>query len=147
MTLKILRINMSDLSHKWEDLPAEYETLAGRAFTSTIVAKEVDPKCDPLRDGNKIVISPGLLAGTLAPSSGRLSIGGKSPLTGGIKEANAGGITGQKLGRLGIRGVIIEGKPSTDTTDWYSIIITKNNCEINIVDIKYFIQKFSVFLF
>ena len=130
MQLKLLRINMSDLSHKWEDLPSEYETLAGRALTSTIVAKEVDPKCDPLREGNKIVVSPGLLAGTLAPSSGRMSVGGKSPLTGGIKEANAGGLTGQKLGKLGIRGIIIEGMPAADTTDWYSIIIKKDSCEI-----------------
>ena len=130
MVYKLLRINMSDLSHKWEDLPAEYETLAGRALTSTIVSKEVDPMCHPLREFNKIVISPGLLAGTSAPSSGRLSVGGKSPLTGGIKEANAGGLTAGKLGRLGIRGVIIEGMPAAGTSDWYSIIIQKDKCEI-----------------
>ncbi len=130
MAYKILRVNMSDLSHKWEDLPAEYETLAGRALTSTIVSKEVDPMCHPLREFNKIVISPGLLAGTSAPSSGRLSVGGKSPLTGGIKEANAGGITAGKLGCLGIRGVIIEGMPPAGTSDWYSIIIQKDKCEI-----------------
>ena len=130
MQLKLLRINMSDLSHNWEDLPNEYETLAGRALTSTIIAKEVDPTCDPLREKNKIVISPGLLAGTLAPSSGRLSIGAKSPLTGGIKEANAGGITGQKIGRLGIRAIVIEGKPNADINDWYTIIIKKESCEI-----------------
>ena len=117
MAYKILRVNMSDLSHKWEDLPAEYETLAGRALTSTIVSKEVDPMCNPLREFNKIVVSPGLLAGTPAPSSGRLSVGAKSPLTGGIKEANAGGLTAGKLGRLGIRAVVIEGIPAADTSD------------------------------
>ncbi len=85
---------MKDLSSKWEKVPPEYETLAGRAFTSTVVANEVDPMCNPLREFNKIVIAPGLLAGTNAPSSGRMSVGGKSPLTGGIKESNAGGITG-----------------------------------------------------
>jgi len=130
MSPKILRINMSDLSSKWEDLPNEYETFAGRALTSSIVAKEVDPTCDPLGKFNKLVIAPGLLAGTTAPSSGRLSVGGKSPLTGGIKEANAGGLTGGKLGRLGINAIIIEGKLPSDTTDWYSILVQKDKCEI-----------------
>ncbi|MGV9103763.1 MAG: aldehyde ferredoxin oxidoreductase N-terminal domain-containing protein, partial [Candidatus Thorarchaeota archaeon] len=59
---RILRINMSKLSHEWEDVPKKYEALAGRAFTSTVVAEEVDPTCHPLREYNKFVISPGLLA-------------------------------------------------------------------------------------
>ncbi len=127
---KILRINMTDLSHKWESVPKEYETLAGRAFTSAVVNKEVEPTCHPLREFNKIIISPGLLAGTPAPSSGRLSIGAKSPLTGGIKESNAGGLTGNRLGRLGVKGIIIEGIPPPDTKDWYSIVVGKDSCKI-----------------
>ncbi len=127
---KILRINMSDLSHKWESVPKEYETLAGRAFTSAVVNKEVDPTCHPLREYNKIAISPGLLAGTRAPSSGRMSVGGKSPLTGGIKEANAGGLTGERLARIGVRGMIIEGAPPKNSKDWYSIVVRKDACEI-----------------
>jgi aldehyde:ferredoxin oxidoreductase len=119
---------MSDMSHKWEDVPSKFETLAGRAFTSAVINAEVEPTCHPLREKNKFVISPGLLAGTAAPSSGRLSVGGKSPLTGGIKEANAGGLTATKLGRLDIRGVVIEGMPKGD--DWYSILVRKNECEI-----------------
>jgi len=130
MTAKILRINMQNLTSTWEDLPENYETLAGRAFTSTIISEEVEPTCHPLGPDNKFVISPGLLAGTVAPSSGRLSVGGKSPLTGTIKEANAGGLTATKLGRLGIRGIIIEDKPPKDTKDWFSIVITKDNCEV-----------------
>jgi len=129
MSPKILRVDMSNLTSKWEDLPSEYETLAGRALTSTIVAKEVNPTCEPLGKFNKIVVAHGLLAGTTAPSSGRLSVGGKSPLTGTIKEANAGGITGGKLARLGISAVIVEGQPK-DKKDWYSIIIQKDKCEI-----------------
>ena len=125
---KLLRIDMSDLSHKWEEIPKKYETFAGRAFTSAVVADEVDPMCHPLREKNKFVISPGLLAGTLAPSSGRLSVGAKSPLTGGIKEANAGGLTATRLARIGVRGIIIEGMPNGD--NWYSIYISKDKCEI-----------------
>ncbi|MHA1964690.1 MAG: aldehyde ferredoxin oxidoreductase C-terminal domain-containing protein [Candidatus Thorarchaeota archaeon] len=127
---KLLRVNMNDLSHKWEKTPAKYEFLAGRAFTSAVVNEEVDAACHPLREKNKFVISPGLLAGTLAPSSGRMSVGGKSPLTGGIKEANAGGLTGNYLGRLGVQGIIIEGAPPAGTKDWYSIVVGKDKCEI-----------------
>ncbi len=130
MMRKILRINMSDLSHKWESVPKEYKTYSGRAFTSAVVSNEVDPLCHPLREFNKFVISPGLLAGTPAPSSGRLSIGSKSPLTGGIKEANAGGLTGNRLGRIGVQGIIIEGAPPKDTKDWYSVVVGKEKCEI-----------------
>lgn len=121
---------MSDRSHQWEKVTAKYQTLAGRAFTSTIVAKEVKPTCHPLREFNKLVISPGLLAGTLAPSSGRLSVGGKAPLTATIKEANAGGLTATKLARIGVKGIILEGTPSPAIDDWYSLIIRKNKCEI-----------------
>ncbi len=120
---------MNDLSHTWENLPPEYETFGGRALTSTIIFKEVDPTCHPLREFNKLVVSPGLLAGTPAPSSSRLSVGGKSPLTGGIKEANAGGLTATKLARIGVRGIIIEGMPK-EKKDWFSILVRKEKCEI-----------------
>ena len=57
------------------------------------------------------MIAPGLLAGTAAPTSGRLSFGAKSPLTNGIKEANSGGNPGQHLAKIGVRALIIEGAP------------------------------------
>ncbi|MEW6244812.1 MAG: aldehyde ferredoxin oxidoreductase C-terminal domain-containing protein [Bacillota bacterium] len=108
---KILRVNMSDLTLSWEDLPEKYRFLGGRALTSSIVCDEVPPTCHPLGPSNKLVIAPGILSGTSAPSSGRISCGGKSPLTGTIKESNAGGLPAQKLGRLGIAAIIVEGKP------------------------------------
>jgi aldehyde:ferredoxin oxidoreductase len=55
------------------------------------------------------VVAPGLLAATSVPNSGRLSVGGKSPLTGTIKEANAGGTVAQKLARLGLAAVVVRG--------------------------------------
>jgi aldehyde:ferredoxin oxidoreductase len=56
-----------------------------------------------------LVIAPGSLAGRGISSAGRLSIGAKSPLTGGIKESNAGGNTAGNLLRLGLQALIIEG--------------------------------------
>lgn len=111
---KIYRVNMTDLKVKEESPGKEYEGLGGRGLTSTIVAKEVPAASHPLGKENKLVFAPGLLGGTSAPCSGRLSVGAKSPLTGGIKESNAGGTAGHKLARLGIAAIVVEGKPSSD---------------------------------
>jgi aldehyde:ferredoxin oxidoreductase len=92
----------------------QYAGLGGRAMTSVVVGREVDPLCHPLSAANKLVFAPGLLTGTAASTSGRISVGCKSPLTGGIKEANAGGQAGQALARLGYAAVIVEGAPAGD---------------------------------
>ena len=126
---KIIRVNMSTLSTRIEAVPDEWAGLGGRGLTSTVVAKEVPPTCEPLGKYNKLVFAPGLLTGTAAANSGRLSAGFKSPLTGGIKEANAGGTAAQNLVRLAIKAVIIEGIPNDDT--WYSIHINKDGATIS----------------
>ena len=131
---KIIRINMSNLTTAVEAVPAEWAGLGGRGLTSTVVAKEVPPMCDALGKYNKLVFSPGLLTATAAANSGRLSAGFKSPLTGGIKESNAGGTAAQKLERLGIKAVIIEGMPEKDT--WYAIHIDNNGATIK-EDVEY----------
>ena len=102
MTKKIIRVNMNKLETSYEDLPEKYQFTGGRGLTSAIVADEVPPTCHPLGPNNKLVLAPGIVTGTSAPSSGRISVGGKSPLTGGIKEANAGTDFGQRLARLGV---------------------------------------------
>ncbi len=127
MTKRILRVDMTKLEANFEDLPADFVALGGRALTSTIVAKEVDPLCHPLGPNNKLVFAPGLVTGTNAPTSGRLSVGAKSPLTGGIKEANAGTNFAQKLGRMRIAAIVIEGKHAGK--DYYLLKITNNGTE------------------
>lgn len=124
---KILRINMNDLTAGEEPI-GRYEGLGGRAMTSAVIAEEVPPLCHPLGAENKLVIAPGLLSGTPADMTGRLSIGFKSPLTGGIKETNAGGSASQLLARLGYAALIIEGKPAGDNL--YKITIYKNGIRI-----------------
>ena len=126
--MKIYRVNMSDLTVKPEEVPDEWKGLGGRALTSSIVAKEVEPACHPLGKKNKLVFAPGLLTGTAAPNSGRMSVGAKSPLTGGIKESNVGGTSSQKLARLGIKAIIIEGLP--DGTKYYNLHVDKNGIKI-----------------
>jgi len=127
---KILRINMGAAGGpkaKTEPI-GSYAGLGGRALTSTIIAKEVPPLCHPLGEDNKLVIAPGLLSGSAAAMSGRISVGCKSPLTGGIKEANAGGMASQMLGRLGIAAIVLEGKPKDGTL--YKLSISKDKVDI-----------------
>ncbi|NLG70560.1 MAG: aldehyde ferredoxin oxidoreductase [Chloroflexi bacterium] len=125
MAKKILRINMTDLTATYEDVPEKWARWAGRGLTSHIIFDEVDPTCHPLGPHNKLVIAPGWVTGSpAAPSSGRTSFGAKSPLTGGIKESNAGGLSGQKIARLGLAAIIIEGTPPANK--WYTLVITKD---------------------
>ncbi len=131
---KILRINMSGENGPvmtTEGLGG-YAGLGGRAMTSTVVAKEVPPTCHPLSAENKLVIAPGLLSGSAAAMSGRLSVGCKSPLTGGIKEANSGGQPSQMLGRLGYAAVILEGKPKDGRL--YKVLLNKDGAKIEPAD-------------
>ncbi|HPA15124.1 MAG TPA: aldehyde ferredoxin oxidoreductase C-terminal domain-containing protein [Desulfobacterales bacterium] len=127
---KILRIHMGpDKDPVCTETPlGDYAGLGGRAMTSTIISKEVPPMCHPLGADNKLVIAPGLLSGTSAAMSGRISVGCKSPLTGGIKEANAGGQGSQVLARLGYAAIIIEGKPKKDVL--YKVVIDRNGARI-----------------
>jgi len=129
MADKIFRVNMSDLTTRVEDVPSEWAGHGGRGLTSNVVAAEVEPTCHPLGKNNKLVIAPGLLSGTPAANSGRLSCGAKSPLTGTIKEANAGGSSAQMLAKLGVKALIIEGMPADEK--WYSLQVAADGVTIN----------------
>ncbi len=123
---KVLRIDMGASGGPAvtiDDL-GDYAGLGGRAMTSAVVAKEVPPTCHPLGEANKLVIAPGLLSGSAAAISGRVSVGCKSPLTGGIKEANSGGQGAQVMGRLGYAAIILEGKVPNDGL--YKVLINKD---------------------
>ena len=106
----IVRIDLATRRVSATQLESERIHEGGRYLTSRIIAEEVPPTCHPLGRANKLVLACGALAGSLVSSVNRLSIGAKSPLTGGIKESNAGGTTGMAMGRLGIRALILEGK-------------------------------------
>ncbi|MBI5303935.1 MAG: aldehyde ferredoxin oxidoreductase [Chloroflexi bacterium] len=122
---KFLRINMTTQSAQFEEVPEKYKLMAGRYMTSTLVADEVPPSAHPLGPNNKVVFAPGWVTGTSAPTSARISVGSKSPLTGGIKEANAGTGFGQQMARLGIQAIIVEGLP-TENKKFWGVHITKN---------------------
>ena len=106
---KMVRVNMTDKKVTVEPLPEKYKGKGGRWITSMMVNDEVPADCHPLGPNNKLVFAPGIMSGTRAPNSGRISVGGKSPLTGGIKEANAGTPFPQNMARMGYAALVVEG--------------------------------------
>ena len=118
---KVLRIDVNQKTIAQEELKEEYKLLGGRSLTSKVIVDEVEPTCDPLGEDNKLVICTSMLAGTTLPAVHRLSVGGKSPLTGGIKEANSGGTSAAMLAGHDIKMIIFQGEPSSE--DWHLLRI------------------------
>ncbi len=109
--MQVWRVNMQGRSVTQQEVPETWRYLGGRGLLSRILVDEVDPVCEPLGPYNKLIFAPGLLVGHMLSSCDRISVGGKSPLTGGIKESNAGGRTGLQMAYLGIKALVIEGQP------------------------------------
>ena len=133
---KLLRVNMSTGEIRTEELEgnADYAAYGGRGLTSMIVSKEVPPTCHPLSEDNKLVLAAGLLGGTPAANSGRLSVGGKSPLTGGIKESNVGGSAAFRLARSGFRAIVVEGKAALGKL--HCLFVNKDGAQLPADDLK-----------
>ena len=121
--MKVWRINIREQSLERTPIPKTWEHLGGRGLLARIIVDEVPASCEPLGPDNKLIFAPGLLAGHMLSSCDRISIGAKSPLTGGIKESNGGGRTGLKLARLGVKSLIIEDRPAED--GWWVIHISQ----------------------
>ena len=126
--MKLLRVNMSQLQMQREPVPAAYERLGGRGLTSKLLLEEIPPQCDALGPHNKLIVAPGLLGGAGVTTAGRLSIGAKSPLTGGVKEANAGGTAGDTLGKLGLKAIVVEGQAQRQ--ELYVLHVTNDAAEL-----------------
>jgi aldehyde:ferredoxin oxidoreductase len=125
--MQIWRINTRTQTLIREPVPEPWSRLGGRGLLTHILLDEVDAKCDPLGPGNKLIFAPGLLVGHMLSSTDRISIGGKSPLTGGIKEANAGGRTGYHMAFMGIHALIIEDMPKEN--DYWVLHLSLNGAK------------------
>jgi aldehyde:ferredoxin oxidoreductase len=108
--MKFVIVNMTAGSVTTKKVPDEYATMGGRALTSNLINNQVPADCDPLGPDNVLIFAPGYLSGTPLINTSRLSIGAKSPLTGGIKESNVGGTVAADLARLEIAALIFEGQ-------------------------------------
>src|SRR5450756_3000258 len=131
---EILRVDMSSLSVSREPVPEKWARYGGRALTDALVYKMVPPKADALGPDNVLVFAPGLLGGTPAPNGGRLSVGAKSPLTGGIKESNSGGQAAYALARVGFAAVAVEGVPADKNARYVLVIESDRSARLQRVD-------------
>jgi len=118
---KYLHINLSDRSIQVEELHGEAVIRVGRHFIAKTLLKLGAATVDPLSPENPLIFSAGPFAGTNFSNANRISVGCKSPLTGGIKEANSGGTFGFALGQLETAGLTLYGA----SADWVVIRITK----------------------
>jgi aldehyde:ferredoxin oxidoreductase len=130
---RLIRVDMTTQTVSIDPYPDEWKLIGGRGLSAKILLNECDPKCDPLGPDNVLVMAPGVMSGTAAPTSGRISIGGKSPLTGGIKEANAGGNPGQDLMKLGFRAIVVKGQPA-DPDKRYGLEVDADGARIVAAD-------------
>ncbi len=126
--MRLLRVNMSQQQVGWEPVPPIYEHLGGRGLIARLLLEEVPPTCDALGPFNKLIFAPGLLGGGSVATAGRMSVGAKSPLTGGAKEANAGGAVGDMLGKLDIKAIVVEGQAVRG--EWYILRVSGDSAEL-----------------
>lgn len=126
--MKLLRVDMTSRQTRWEAVPEIYQHLGGRGLIAKLLLEEIPATCDALGPHNKLIVCPGLLGGAGVTTAGRLSVGGKSPLTGGVKEANAGGTAGDVLGKLGIKAIVVEGQPKLG--QFYLLHVKGNEAEL-----------------
>ena len=96
-----------------DDLKKQY--IGGRGFIANWLFDHVPPEVDAMAPENFLIFSNGVLTGTLAPSSARISIGAKAPETGLWSIGNAGGFFGVELKRAGWDAIIIQGKAAKKT--------------------------------
>ncbi len=125
---KWVRVNTREGTVHVEKCSDQELRWGGRNLIAKLLLREVPPTCDPIGRYNKLILSEGLLGDTILATAGRLSIGGKSPLTGGVKESSVGGEAGRKMARLGIKAVIFEDAPADFTPR--VLFISKKECRL-----------------
>ena len=113
---RILRVNTRTREAFFTNTTEEELRLGGRYYIDHILMNEVPPTCEPLGRYNKLILTIGLMSDTLLSTAGQLNVGGKSPLTGGVKESNAGGTIGKRLAKMGLKAIILEDTPCTSVT-------------------------------
>jgi len=107
-----LRVNLSKskAASKKYDAKLAKNFLGGRGFAAKILWDELKPGTDPLSPKNKLVFVTGPLTGFALPSSSKLVVAAKSPLTGSYGDGNIGTFTAVQMREAGYDAVIIEGK-------------------------------------
>jgi len=117
---KILHINLSDARTWVEPVPESLHQrlVGGRALVAYLLLRDLSAGADPLGPDNLLIFAPGILQGTNLPGAGRHGIGAKSPLTGGLASAEAGGWWGHEFKRTGYDALVVHGCALEPTALW-----------------------------
>lgn len=118
---KYLDIHLGDRRVESRELSGKQHAEAGRYFIAKTLLDMGVAKVDPLGPDNPLIFSAGPFSGTNFSNANRTSVGCKSPMTGGIKEANAGGTFALALGQAQIAGFTLHGQ----CDDWVVMHIPK----------------------
>ncbi len=108
---RILRINLSERKVRIQNIDPEVllKFIGGRGLAAKILWDELEPGVDPFSPYNKLIIAAGPLTGIVGPSTGKLVVATKSPLTGGYGDGNIGTMASVHLRKAGYDAIIIEG--------------------------------------
>jgi len=117
---KIIKVDLSRKQVAVVDLGEKVvqNFLGGLGLGIKILYDEVGPSVDALSPDNVIIIAPGSLSGTSAPTNGRTQVVTKSPLTGILGTGNFGGFWGPRLKRAGFEAIVIRGKSDKPVYLW-----------------------------
>jgi len=119
-TGKVLRVNLTDKTYKIESLSEKMarDYVGGAGFGIKYLYDEVPAGTDPLSSNNKLIFAAGPLTGTRTPSTSRLALATKSPLTGAVAMSLSGGYFPVELKFAGYDVLIIEGKSDEPVYLW-----------------------------
>ncbi|MEM1768128.1 MAG: aldehyde ferredoxin oxidoreductase family protein [Desulfurococcaceae archaeon] len=108
---RVLRINLTNGKVSVNNIEPDVlvEFIGGRGLAIRILWDELIPGVDPLSPYNKLVIASGPLSGLPGPSTGKLVVASKSPLTNGYGDGNIGTLTSVYLRKTGFDAIVIEG--------------------------------------
>ena len=111
-TGKLLRIDLTRKKAVIQDIePAILKDfIGGRGLAIKILWDELPVGVDPFSPHNKLVIAAGPLSGLPAPSSGKLVVASKSPLTNGYGDGNIGTWASVAIRKAGYDAIVIEGR-------------------------------------
>jgi aldehyde:ferredoxin oxidoreductase len=109
---RFLRVNLSKMKAVAKEYDAKIAKnfLGGRGFAAKILWDELKPGTDPLSSKNKLVFAAGPLTGFALPSSGKLVVAAKSPLTGSYGDGNIGTFAAVQMRKAGYDAIIVEGR-------------------------------------
>ncbi|HIE37381.1 TPA: aldehyde ferredoxin oxidoreductase, partial [Candidatus Geothermarchaeota archaeon] len=109
---KILWIDLSRGKHWVEEFTHDFalQWIGGRGFAIKILWDRIDPGIDPLAPENLLIFAVGPLTGLPLPSSGKLVVASKSPLTGGYGDGNIGTRASVQLRKAGYDAIVVTGK-------------------------------------